>query len=854
MSLSTRCPHCGKSLKLKSRSAVGKQAPCPGCGEVFTIELAASKPASRSKPARSRKRSGNDETAGFDAGVDDFGDLDDFESDWDAEGDFSDAGEDFDDLGDADDFGLESTGRQRKRRSAGSARKSGKKKSNAKARSGKGMRTWAPIAGGVLLAVLLIGGIGAALLSGLGGENVFDLTWVPSDAELIIRIDPNGMANSPIARKVAEIPLVAAALEAAKAQVGGEKLPISSVSEVIVVGTDIVDPAKVSELATGAARPQSVGDSNALYIVRFKQDTTLDQLFPADNPAFERVDRNGNQCVLVKSGQQRAVLNWFADGRTLIGGTESLVTAAMQRGPQEPRLKRFDFAKPMVNQHLLFIAAPEEDKLENARSGGSDSAGKLRDAIEQHGVGFLVGLNLTSDINATFAVNCRDSSSAAEVKSAVDAALADAKAKFQQSKSQMTSNPMTAPFLEIAEDAVNSLQSRIEGNLVVVDGRLSGRIVDEAKKALETNPLLAGMGQALTVQLKAQARKARSSAAPASGPSSAGPPNGYGSSGNYGSSSAAGTPPGPQTPSGATPYGSDAGPPDGPPPEYTPENYGSAPSATPKVAAGPGTPGSYDSPPGSTPQTPLNVDGGSYDTPPEGTPTETPMGTPGSYDAPPGTIPGAGPAPGGPQMRRPPAAGDATLTPPGGEPDPAMMRPPERSAPVAPGAVAGRPPGAGAPAANGTRYVRVDILVRSYRGSGSVDKAAMRALGRVIGVRKDSIKYDRKRRVLSFVQRFDEKVFNEARTQLARARIQLGNFQVTPVTEDGTPARNTPAQPPGAGGQPVPNAPQPGLGSAPGAAPAKQPALAPAAGGSVPGGPASPPGGPPGAIPRGSQP
>jgi hypothetical protein len=36
--LETQCPHCQKSMELKSRKALGKQAPCPGCKKPFLVK------------------------------------------------------------------------------------------------------------------------------------------------------------------------------------------------------------------------------------------------------------------------------------------------------------------------------------------------------------------------------------------------------------------------------------------------------------------------------------------------------------------------------------------------------------------------------------------------------------------------------------------------------------------------------------------------------------------------------------------------------------------------------------------------------------------------------------------------
>ena len=37
MSVSVTCPHCGRTLNLKNAAALGRDKPCPNCGEVFTL-------------------------------------------------------------------------------------------------------------------------------------------------------------------------------------------------------------------------------------------------------------------------------------------------------------------------------------------------------------------------------------------------------------------------------------------------------------------------------------------------------------------------------------------------------------------------------------------------------------------------------------------------------------------------------------------------------------------------------------------------------------------------------------------------------------------------------------------------
>jgi len=75
--ISVKCTHCDSSLKLKDKSAIGKKAKCPKCGELFVVS-----------PAEDDLEVVDD--------LDDFGDLGDSEAD-EIDDDQDDAEDDDDD-------------------------------------------------------------------------------------------------------------------------------------------------------------------------------------------------------------------------------------------------------------------------------------------------------------------------------------------------------------------------------------------------------------------------------------------------------------------------------------------------------------------------------------------------------------------------------------------------------------------------------------------------------------------------------------------------------------------------------------------------------------------------------------
>jgi len=152
--LAVSCPNCGAGLKLKSKTFVGKKVPCPKCKQPFVVE----------EPPE-----------------------DEFLED---------------DFGGGDDYQEEEEEEQPR---AKKASKGGKGKKKSKGGGGSGIVLM--IGGGILGVALLVGVVYGAmsLLSGMGGSSGWT-AWMPEDTDMVIRVKPSDLANSPFLKPVMDHP------------------------------------------------------------------------------------------------------------------------------------------------------------------------------------------------------------------------------------------------------------------------------------------------------------------------------------------------------------------------------------------------------------------------------------------------------------------------------------------------------------------------------------------------------------------------------------------------------------------------------------------------------------------------
>lgn len=461
MVFQTQCPSCGRILKLKSEAAIGRKAPCPGCRTPFVVEP-------------------YEEAA--DGEWDDAGDEYSYDYSDDEYGDYTDDAEEYDEVEPAP---------------TRSSRRSGSK-SGSKKKKKKAAPAWLAPVGLGLAVVLALGLVGSGVYMivarmGGGGSNVIDLTWLPADADMYLRVRPAQMWNAPILAPLKENPLVKNAIAQA-GQNGQLSLQPEEIESVTMAAVNIADRVSARVPLFGG-KAQVTGktikaDPRQVAVLRVNRDVASTEL--ESLPGALKKTHGSAEYFLTGRGQQ-AIGMYLADARTLILGTESEVTRAIDRGPTQDRVSRIDFAD---SGHQLVVVMAPANPLQIERPPSALPAGtdRLNDSINSGVRAMALGLDLNQSIDLAVRFDCFDGTAATNLQADIDAAIAEVKSRIEEQ-----SGSVPEPFqglVSVATQAVASVQSSASGSLLAVSGSIPGSLGTEIQKLAE-NPMAALMLPAL---------------------------------------------------------------------------------------------------------------------------------------------------------------------------------------------------------------------------------------------------------------------------------------------------------------------------------------------------------------------
>jgi hypothetical protein len=479
MSTMTKCPNCSKVLKLKSEAAFGKKVACPQCQEPFTV-----KPFKKKAKAKPAVKEPEDEYDDYGDANDDYGDT------------YDDYGDTYDDYGGSDDDQQDDYEAAPKR--SGSSKSSKKKKKKKKA---AGLPPWLTYVAFGLAGVLVLGGLAGVVVmavGSMGGNNAMDLAWLPGDADLFVKVEPDELWNSPMLKTVRESEVVKTMMDQATTN-GAIKLEPADIDSVTLAGVDMIDmyQQRVGFLGGNVGGPQLAkkADAKMIGVVRLKKDVTEADL--GDDAVSRKQEYNG-KTYYTSPGNQAMYL---ADPRTMIVGAEEEVKKAIDRGPAEPRVKRIDFAN--VSHQLVIVMAPPKLLDAEARAkvqptSGTASQQKLGKALDQNSKAFCFGLSLKTNIEMEVQLQCFGSEEAEALKTELDTMLAEVKNQFTSSTGQLP--PQMADFVAIGKETIDSLSTTKSGDEIILAARVPGRITTVVQDAIASNPMAGMMLQGMTQQ------------------------------------------------------------------------------------------------------------------------------------------------------------------------------------------------------------------------------------------------------------------------------------------------------------------------------------------------------------------
>lgn len=454
----SQCPKCRKILKLKTKAALGKRVPCPQCSEPFVV--AEYEPPELvddfldDEEGETFDYAGYEESGGggYDDGYDDYYGEEDYEDDY-------------------DEAPRRKTTRAKSSAGGKKTSKSKKKKKSA------GLPAWAPMALIGVGAVAVVGGIVGALIAfgpfGGGSSNVMNLAWLPGDADLYMEVKPSEMWNAQVLAPVRENPTVKQAL----AQMPSGQAQIQP--------TDITSITFAMSGIGGAGAQQMMnpfgmaGQQNMLMVMRTSKVMDETEL----QTKGQEADHNGKKYYKDPAGQAM----YMADSKTLLMGTEAMLTAALDRGSVEPRVEWLDFADSS-HQFLMVMKVPA--------NSGAPAPDEVAQTLQKAQSGFFA-LSLGSDIEMKVGVNCATGSDADMLKSKLDEAMAKAKTEFAAKIGQVP--PQFAKIADIGKSTIDSVSASKSGPVLTVSAEIPGSISTEIAN-LAKDPMMGMMLGGLMAQ------------------------------------------------------------------------------------------------------------------------------------------------------------------------------------------------------------------------------------------------------------------------------------------------------------------------------------------------------------------
>lgn len=474
------CPSCKASLKLKSRSAVGKRVPCPKCKKPFVV----TEPAPES----------HDELA-FLSASESSGAMPVSEDDEEAEAAAAQA--------------PESTGR-----GSGSRRKKGKGKTAAPVNWLKPL-----LIGVAALAFvgLLVGG-GMFAVSFIGGmsKNKIDLTYLPPEADLVVYARVDDLLASPFLQSVVAKPALKQSLDKLTEKFHVSLGDIKSIT-VGVAGAGKLNMTNVGGLANlgmGAGGPPPARATATPYlatvtVIRMSKDLPAD--FMAKVSGYESYSHQGKATYFRQPGPMRLENKpsvYVAAPQVLVVAGEMEIQRIIDKGFQQVRRGEFDFVETtsqivvaMLNNSSAEPATPAAGGTPGGgMPGGMAGGGMGPGAGGAPGLGGLanspslangklkgsyLGISFTQDIEIRSGLYCPDS--AKDAQADIEREIAKQKSEFAANKPQLGMMLGLFGFGDIVpyiETTVNSLNVTGTGSVVQISAQVPGAIATSVEKSL----------------------------------------------------------------------------------------------------------------------------------------------------------------------------------------------------------------------------------------------------------------------------------------------------------------------------------------------------------------------------------
>ncbi len=358
----------------------------------------------------------------------------------------------------------------------GAARGSrGGKKPRRKSGSGNGAKI-ALLAGGGVLGLLLVVGLGVLVynLVGGGGLNTKDMAWLSPNTQVVVSVDVDEVWNSNVVQRILNNQ------NAAQLKTGLDELQKKMEQGGFNQGESIDS---VESFLAGYEDPDKMDRGPHLMVVRKKTPWNVDGLKTGENLS----EATHNDKTFYDGGR---LAFYLPDEKTLLVGPTDSVKQALDRGATSNVAEKFSF---LPSGQIVAGYLPDDPaKLTREIKPPPMLPGKEYVADMMEGAKDLKGgawvLNLSSGIEFKVVGKCGSSDSAAKISGGIQQALAEGRKYINDNRAKMNeAPPEMQEGIALAESVFNSISASQSGEHVTLSAEVPSSVIDKMEQLANNN-------------------------------------------------------------------------------------------------------------------------------------------------------------------------------------------------------------------------------------------------------------------------------------------------------------------------------------------------------------------------------
>lgn len=310
--------------------------------------------------------------------------------------------------------------------------------------------------------------------------STIDLTWLPSDAEVVVHVGVRDLWNSPLLEPLRQNPETQMGLQAMQNELNLSPNDIESVTAGLRGATELA--------MAGAADPAALTTGTDQFVLVVRTRLPFDpQVVQRRTDDYESAMHDGKSYFRsIKVGAMPCV--YLPDSKTVVLAEEQPLKEVMEQSGTATARPEFEFLDS--SRHLIIGFVPNDPfsltEQIPTEGSGSDALDGLGAALKDQLLGVGLGISVTDSVEVEIRALCVDDKAAAQVDASLAELMNEAKGLWALAKSGVP-----APIAGVIDSIIRAQKNSATAEVASISTRISGQSIERAiASAEEMLPML----------------------------------------------------------------------------------------------------------------------------------------------------------------------------------------------------------------------------------------------------------------------------------------------------------------------------------------------------------------------------